>query len=403
MNEQQKKGFSKLITYKVGALFMEAGTGKTRLAVELVNSVPNIDFVVWFAPYRTINTGKGIKSVKDEVEKWGGFSCKDVKYIGVESISSSDRIYNEIESKLRESQYPFIVIDESLKIKNIQAKRTKRLILLSKLAEYKLILNGTPITRNLLDLWAQMEFLSPKILGMTLQQFKDTFCEYKRVIKKDSGHTYIKEFITGYENIDYLFSKIKNYIYSCDLQLNVVQNYNNINYQVTKESRDKYNEIKSEFLKMEELIKWNNNIFLAMTVKLQMSYMLDENKIKEVKNIFKDIPQEKTIIFCRFVKSAEKCRKLFPKAQILSYQKESFGINLQEYNYTIYFDKCWDLSLRIQSGRRTFRTGQDNDCYYYDLTGNIGLDLMIDRNIDKKVSLSEYFKEKNIKEILKEL
>lgn len=44
---QQQEAKQHLIDWKVGALFMEAGTGKTRVACELVNSVPGIDLVIW--------------------------------------------------------------------------------------------------------------------------------------------------------------------------------------------------------------------------------------------------------------------------------------------------------------------------------------------------------------------
>lgn len=400
--EQQEICFERLSRVKVGALFMEAGTGKTRVAVELVRSVPDIDLVVWFGPYRTINPGRALPSIVDEVKTWGGFRCKS-KFIGVETISSSDKKYSEIEELLRSAKRPFIVVDESLKIKNVGAKRTRRILSLSKLAEYKLILNGTPITRNLLDLWAQMQFLSPKILDMTLQEYKDTFCRYLTITKETGNKKLRREIITGYENVNYLFSKVRNFVYSCDLHLNIKQNYSTIEYRVSEESRKKYNEVKAKYLNLEELMKWNNNIFLAMTSELQMSYMTDSEKINAVKRIFKDIPQEKTIIFCRFIESADVCRKKFPKATVLSYQKEAFGLNMQDYNYTIYFDKCWDLSLRVQSGRRTFRTGQLNDCYYYDLTANLGLDRLIDENIERKIGMSEYFKKVNIEEISKAL
>ena len=95
--------------------------------------------------------------------------------------------------------------------------------------------------------------------------------------------------------------------------------------------------------------------------------------------------------------------KEFPKAKVLSYQKESFGLNLQEYNHTIYFDKIWDYALITQSSRRTFRTGQEYDCQYYDITGNVGLERLIDRNIEKKISITEYFKRATKEELKKDL
>ncbi|EAE3527860.1 TPA: helicase SNF2, partial [Listeria monocytogenes] len=39
-----------------------------------------------------------------------------------------------------------------------------------------------------------------------------------------------------------------------------------------------------------------------------------------------------------------------------------------------------------------YRTGQTQDCYYHDLSGNVGLDSLIDTNISKKTSLLQEFK-----------
>lgn len=42
-----------LSSLKVGALFMEAGTGKTRAAMELIKSVVDVDLVLWLCPFQT--------------------------------------------------------------------------------------------------------------------------------------------------------------------------------------------------------------------------------------------------------------------------------------------------------------------------------------------------------------
>lgn len=400
MFSQQESARDKLIRWKVGALFMEAGTGKTRVAVELVNST-DCDFVVWVAPLRTIKTQEGVPSVIDEINKWGGFRAESVFY-GVESIQASKRIYLELLSLVEQHEKVFFVVDESLKIKNADAKRTKRLLELSKKVDYKLVLNGTPLSRNLLDLWSQMEFLSPKILNMSLAQFKNTFCCYTTITKRIGYRSLRKEFITGYENIDYLYSLIRDYVYECDLTLNITQNYYELHYDVGDDEKREYNYMKEKYLDDETLELKNNNIFLEMTQKMQHSYCCTQSKFDVVDKLFEDIPQEKTIIFCKYVSSRDACAKRYPKSMVLSYQKESMGLNLQNFNYTIYFDKIWDLALRIQSGRRTFRTGQEYDCKYYDLTGDVGLEYLIDNNIRKKVSMTEYFKGKT-KEQLKEV
>jgi SNF2 family DNA or RNA helicase len=396
----QQTAIDKLRHYKVGALFMEAGTGKTRIAVELSNDIPEVDYLLWIGPYQTIHRTEG---VPEEINKWGGFRCQNVDFCGIESLQNSDRIYLELLRKLQNASHPFIIVDESLKIKNADAKRTKRLLELGKLSTYRLILNGTPISRNLLDLWSQMEFLSPKILGMSMAEFKNTFCEYTRVTKRFGSYkAYTKEFITGYENIDYLYSLIRHYVFECDLNLQVQQYYNTINYVLDELSSAEYYQLKEKYLDNETLLWKNNNIFLEMTQKMQHTYSCTAEKFEKLNDLFKTVDESRTIIFCKYIDSQDACRKYFKKATILSYQKESLGLNMQHLHNTIYFDKNWDYALRVQSGRRTFRSGQEYDCRYWDMTGNVGLEKLIDSNINKKVGMAEYFKGKT-KEQLKKI
>lgn len=400
---QQIEVKQKFLPLKVGALFMEAGTAKTRPTVEIINSVPSVDLVVWAGPLRTIKPKENIPSIVDEINKWGGFKCPDIIYIGVESIGMSDREYLKLYKKISTAWRCFMVVDESLKIKNHDAKRTQRLLTLSKMVEYKLILNGTPITRNLLDLWSQMDFLSPKILNMGIAEFKSTFCETTTVTKTFGGKSYTKEFISGYENIDYLYSLIKHYVFEYDLQLNIKQIYSDIAYSISDEEKEYYDHIKEKYLDNEQLMAMNNNIFLAMTTKMQMGYCVSESKFEALEKHFRTYPEEKHIIFARFVESQEQCKKRFPKATVLSYQKESLGLNLQHLPYTIYWDKIWDYGLKHQGSRRSFRTGQEQDVHYWDMTGNIGLEKLFDLNIAAKVSQAEYFKsisKKELKDIL---
>lgn len=398
--DDQLTAIGKLRHYNVGALFMEPGTGKTRIAVELVNDIPEVDYVLWIGPYQTIHRPEGVMA---EIARWGGFCCPQVDYVGIESLQSSDRVYLELRRKLEGAQNSFIVVDESLKIKNADAKRTKRLIDFGALSTYRLILNGTPLSRNLLDLWSQMQFLSPKILGMDMAEFKNTFCEYTRVTKRFGSYkAYTKEFITGYENIDYLYSLIRHYVYECDLSLQIKQYYNTLQYILDQESSEEYYRLKEKYLDDETLLWKNNNIFLEMTQKMQHSYCCTQEKFEVLTELFKEVDQERTLIFCKYIDSHEACRKHFPKSTVLSYQKEAMGLNMQHLHNTIYFDKNWDYALRVQSGRRTFRSGQEYDCRYWDLTGNVGLESLIDNNINKKVGMVEYFKGKT-KEQLKKI
>ena len=395
LTQQQQAAIEHLNEWRVGALFMEPGTGKTRAALTLANSTP-ATWLLWVGPLRTLD------SIKAEAQKWGGFTMPTA-YYGVESIGQSDRIYMEVLGKVEAAEVPMIIVDESLKIKNAEAKRTRRLLELSRRAEWKLVLNGTPVSRNLLDMWPQMEFLSPKILGMSLTEYKNTFTKWTRVTKRIGIRSYTKEYVTGMENVDYLHSLIRHYVYECDLRLQIAQKWHTVGYCITDESRQRYNDIKEDYLS-DETLEWkNNNIFLAMTTEMQVAYTIDEGKMEAVSRLLQDLPQDETIIFCRFIVAQEECRKRWPRVTVLSMQKESLGLNLQQYRHTIFFDRVWDYALLLQASRRTYRTGQEQDCHYYELTGNVGLEHMMAENIKKKVSMSEYLKKITKEELYERL
>lgn len=70
------------------------------------------------------------------------------------------------------------------------------------------------------------------------------------------------------------------------------------------------------------------------------------------------------------------------------------------------FEKGDVLTLskaRGLEGKNIVITNSEYECQYYDMTGYIGLEHLIDRNIEKKVSMSEYFKHATKREIAKAL
>ncbi|WP_319228390.1 SNF2-related protein [Draconibacterium orientale] len=381
---------------------MEPGTGKTRAAYELIKSVPGIDYVLYLAPYQTINRENYEETVCAEIEKCGGFDV-DHDFIGIESLSNSNRIFLEIYSKLEKASKPFIVCDESLKIKNWTAKRTKRIVELGLLAEFKLILNGTPISRNLLDMWAQMEFLSPRILNMGIAEYKNTFCEYTRITKRIGNRRFTREFITKYHNVDYLYARIKHYVYEADLELDVKKQYISLNYSVDEETRKQYEYLKEKYLDNENLQFIRQNIFLELTQKMQHLYCDTEEKFSLLRELIRNNPAEKICVFTKFIRSRETIKEKFPTITVLSYGKETFGLNLQDYNRTVFWDKTWDYAKRLQAERRTYRTGQEDDCLYFDFTGDVGLESMIDRNVNNKFDLAEYLKKVSVKQLKEQL
>lgn len=87
----------------------------------------------------------------------------------ISSISGHDIVittYGTMRSDIkafREVPYDLAVLDESQAIKNPQSQVAKAALLLS--AHHRLALSGTPVQNNTFDLYSQMSFLNPGMLG----------------------------------------------------------------------------------------------------------------------------------------------------------------------------------------------------------------------------------------------
>jgi SNF2 family DNA or RNA helicase len=73
---------------------------------------------------------------------------------------------------LKKQTFTYVILDESQQIRNKNSKVFKALHTLH--TKYKISLSGTPIENSLSDLWSQMEFINPKILG-SYAFFKEHF------------------------------------------------------------------------------------------------------------------------------------------------------------------------------------------------------------------------------------
>lgn len=396
MNNQEL-AFEKLSKLKVGALFMEMGTGKTKVALDLIASKRHkVDYILWICPY----------SIKHEIElerlKW--HNDLPVEIIGCESIGASDRIYLKTLQKVKHGE-SFIVVDESLKIKNKETKRTERILKLGEYATYKLILNGTPLSKNVIDLWSQMQFLSPKILAMSYNQFKNTYCEYyirgrlKGLVKKQY-------------NIEHLISKIEPYIFDSELELGKQKHYYDYSYQM--DNLEKYNELKEKYLSLEQFD------FMKISQILQKHYCNATGKEKTVKDLINKI-NDKVIVFVKFLSSIpsgeiaingsinekerlkiiEDFKKNKFKTLYITYGCGAFGLNLQFCKHIIFAEHTFDYSQRIQSEGRIYRIGQENDVHYYNIWCDSGLEKLVQKSLNKKNNLLDEVK-KEINKVGKE-
>lgn len=73
---------------------------------------------------------------------------------------------------LMQMQLDYVILDESQAIKNPSSKVTKAASLLN--AKHRLCMSGTPLQNNTFDIYAQMNFLNPGMLG-TMEFFRQEF------------------------------------------------------------------------------------------------------------------------------------------------------------------------------------------------------------------------------------
>ncbi|TXD52604.1 MULTISPECIES: SNF2-related protein [unclassified Polaribacter] len=132
--------------------------------------------VLKFCPSLKITTLTGVNRQKDTT------SFKDFDIV----LSTYGIVINDI-SYLKKYQFNYIVLDESQAIKNPNSKRFKAVRLLK--AKNRLVLTGTPIENNTFDLYAQMTFVNPGLLG-GMTHFKN---EYATAIDKNKDKNVAKE------------------------------------------------------------------------------------------------------------------------------------------------------------------------------------------------------------------
>ena len=103
-----------------------------------------------------------------------------------------------------------IGIDESTTIKNPTAKRTKNILSIGNLAKYRRILTGSPVTKSPLDLYSQCEFLDPYHLGH--QSYYSFRARYANMIDRNFGGRRV-QIVGSYRRLPELTEKLQKFSY----------------------------------------------------------------------------------------------------------------------------------------------------------------------------------------------
>jgi SNF2 family DNA or RNA helicase len=139
------------------------------------------------------------------VRKEGKLTWTVVSYEYLRSTHNVRRLMQQLKG-----HKVMLVADESIRLKGHKSQQTAGALLLRKVCDRAYILNGTPTGGNPLDLYCQMELLSPQILRCdNFYQFRNRHAIISRV-KTKGGKSYPT--IIGWQLLEVLKRQVKPYI-----------------------------------------------------------------------------------------------------------------------------------------------------------------------------------------------
>ena len=229
--EHQREALKDSWSAEFHALFMEMGTGKSKVVIDNVGVLyerNDVDAVLIVAPkgvYDNWVRGEIPLHLPDRIKRlvvrWTPSASKKFKGVlealnkqpfdgvkffvmNVEAFSSA-RGARAAGMFLYHNKNNMMVVDESTTIKNRKAQRTKNLMELTKYSKYRRILTGSPVTKSPLDLYSQCNFLDERSLGY--QSFFAFQNRYAIVQTRVMGARSFQE-ITGYRRLDELNERL---------------------------------------------------------------------------------------------------------------------------------------------------------------------------------------------------
>jgi len=427
----QRDAVAKVLPSRVGALFMDMGTGKTRTSIELAAlRHTKVDKVVWFAPVSLkLSVAEEIRKHTDCTDiyvfddKTKSANLPKVRWyvVGIESMSSSNRVVSAVNKLVTERT--MVILDESSYIKGHNSKRTERLTYICSKAKYRLILTGTPLSQGVVDLFAQMRFLSPNILGYnSFYSFAANHLEYS---DRFPGK------IVRAHNTEWLAAKINPYVYQVRKQdcIDLPAKWYSTRWcYMTMEQSWAYEHVKNEFLDYVDPDDWNSYQLFKLFSSLQQvvsgyyrqrkkrewtMHEYDNNRPDLLAEIISEIPDdEQVIIWAKYMydinqivqvlgdrtyalytgKQNEKQKELAKQsfkagdAQffIATPSSGGHGLTLNEAGTVIFYDNSFKYAERIQAEDRCHRIGQDKKVHYIDIVCSNSIDERIMSAISDK-------------------
>ena len=359
--------------------------------------------------------------------------------MNIEAFSTRKGV--EVAEKFLLAHSTLMAIDESTTIKSKNAKRTKSIVKLGKMAKYRRIMTGSPITKSPMDLYTQCEFLNPELLGH--KSFYSFQYEYA-IIKRRNLGSYSFNQIVGYKNLKELNGLLDNFSYRVRKQdcLDLPDKvYTKRVVELTPEQAKMYSDLKKIALGICEEGTVTPTTILTQLLRLQQvcsgHVKLDDGtiktfssaKIKELEAVVEEI-DGKAIIWANFTHDIESIVelliKMYGEDSVVSYygatstdQRDyamssfqnpdspvrffvgqprtgGYGLTLTQASTVIYYSNSYDLEVRLQSEDRAHRIGQVNKVTYIDIIAEKTVDEKVLQALRSKIDIASVVLQENV-------
>ena len=441
---------------KYFGLFMEMGTGKSKVLIDNISMLYDngkINGVLIVAPKGVVKNwyeGEIPTHLVDHIEHksvlWQPLITKKqtkelnslfetgedlhILIMNVEALSTQKGV--DFAAKFLSSHRTLMAIDESTTIKNPKAKRTKNILRLSKLAKYRRILTGSPVTKNPLDLYSQCEFLDPFCLDFaSYYAFRNRYAEMKTA----NFYGRSVQIVARFRHLDELAEKLKPFSFRVlkeDCLDLPEKTFMKRVVELTKEQKELYTQMKKMALAMLNGKVVTTKTALTQIMRLQQitcgHFTADDGTMQDIKNNrvdeLMDVLDEiegKVVIWAHYQYDVKKIIKEIQKVHgpgsvvdyygltpkdirqnnIEKFQNDDsvkyfvgtpatggYGITLTAASNMIYYSNGYDLEKRLQSQDRIHRIGQKKPVTYVDLIAEDTVDNRIVKALRKKINIA---------------
>ncbi len=365
----------------------------------------------------------------DDLDKFP-FEALKVAVINYESTWRED-----IFDRLLAYDADLIIADESQRIKTHDAAQSKAMHQLGDKARYKLILSGTPVQNEAVDIFSQYRFLDPTIFGMNFYAFRGRYCVMGGFNRKQ---------IVQYRDLDALIKKEHSIAYrvtkeeALDLP---EQTFENRYITLSKKERNIYDKLRRDsFAELDGGGTITATTVLTKLLRLQQftggflveddaarPQLVSRGKLDALADILQDYVVEgkkKLVIFARFIPEVMEIIKLAgdiagkhgmktvaiygdikkelrgdivqqfqtdPDTMVFVGQIDTAGtgITLTAADTCVYYSGNFNYATYEQSLSRIHRIGQRHPCTYIHLVAEKTVDELILKSLAAKEDLAK--------------